>query len=111
MKRHTLNRAMPIARAYALTSALAMTVTGGLILTSLPAAAGPDGKSGKRRGPPSMAFDVCAEQEAGAACSFEGRRGDVEGTCIIPDGRDALVCAPPGGPRWKRAREQEPEQE
>lgn len=69
--------------------------------------AGSDDGKGKRRGPPPIAFEVCQEQDEGAVCSFEGRRGDLQGTCIVPP-RDvesaALVCAPE---RNRRKREDE----
>lgn len=59
----------------------------------------PDQQSGKRRGPPPEAFEVCADQAEGAACSFSGHREDVTGSCIVPrHEQDKLVCAPEGGP-------------
>ena len=61
--------------------------------------AGSDKQSGKRRGPPPEAIEVCAEQTEGDACAFTGRRGDVTGTCIVrPRGEEILACAPEGGP-------------
>ena len=58
-----------------------------------------DKQSGKRRGPPPIAFEICADQTEGASCSFEGHRGDVTGTCIVPPrGDEALVCKPERGP-------------
>ena len=71
--------------------------------------AGSDDRQGKRRGPPPQAFEACQEQAAGAVCSFEGHRGELEGTCIVPP-RDAqsevLVCAPKGG-RHRREKEED----
>ena len=59
----------------------------------------PGERGGKRGGPPPEALEVCANQTEGAACSFSGRRGDVEGTCIVlPQGEEQLACAPAGGP-------------
>lgn len=78
-------------------------------LASTSANAGSDNKSGKRRGPPPVAFEVCADQAEGASCSFEARRGDVTGTCIVPPrGDEALVCAPEGGA--PKDRDEQPEQ-
>ena len=58
-------------------------------------------QSGERRGPPSEAIDACAGQVEGAACSFTGRRGAVNGMCVSPpagvnsqDGAGQLACAP-----------------
>ena len=68
-------------------------------ILSTTANAQPDQQSGKRHGPPPEAFEVCADQAEGAACSFSGRRGDVTGSCIVPrHEQDKLVCAPEGGP-------------
>ena len=39
-----------------------------------------------RRGPPPGALEACADAAAGAECSFDGRRGNVEGTCLEPRG-------------------------
>lgn len=52
-----------------------------------------------RRGPPSAAYEACAGKKAGDACSFECRRGHVEGKCHLRyDGR--LSCVPrERGPR------------
>lgn len=68
-------------------------------LTSTYANAEPDQRSGNRRGPPPQAIEACANQSEGAACSFTGRRGEVEGSCIAPpQDQDELACAPEGGP-------------
>ena len=74
-----------------------------LILTTclwVPAAnAEPGEREGGRGGPPQEAFDACVDKVEGDACSFSGRRGDVEGSCIVPPrGEESLVCAPAGGP-------------
>ncbi len=45
-------------------------------ILSTTANAEPDQQSGKRRGPPPEAFEVCADSAEGVACSFSGRRGD-----------------------------------
>ena len=53
----------------------------------------------KRRGPPPQAFEACADLAEGAACGFDGRRGEVTGTCFVPPrGEDTLVCAPEDAP-------------
>ena len=49
-----------------------------------------------RRGPPPQAIEACAESEEGAACSFEGRRGNAEGTCTTCPRTEGLVCTPEG---------------
>jgi hypothetical protein len=68
-------------------------------ILSTTANAEPDQQSGKMRGPPAKAFEVCADQAEGADCSFSGHRGDVTGSCIVPrHNEDELVCAPEGGP-------------
>lgn len=62
---------------------------------SIPAANADSGERDGRRGPPQEAFDACVEKVEGDACGFSGRRGDVEGSCIVPPrGEESLVCAP-----------------
>jgi hypothetical protein len=56
------------------------------------------GHRGHRRGPPPQAVEACASSAAGAACSFQGFRGNVEGSCIDHPRADGLVCAP----EWRR---------
>ncbi len=52
-------------------------------------------QTGQRHGPPPEAFEVCASQTEGAACSFSGKRGDVNGTCLAnPRNPNVLSCAP-----------------
>lgn len=53
-----------------------------------------------RGGPPPEAVDACANLTEGAACSFEGRRGElVEGQCgMPPHGEEVMACMPEGGP-------------
>ncbi|MCO4753077.1 MAG: hypothetical protein KC478_01275 [Bacteriovoracaceae bacterium] len=47
-----------------------------------------------------VAIDACESKELSATCSFEGRRGSVEGTCV-EDRRDAsvLICKDPNRPK------------
>ena len=60
----------------------------------------PGQQSGERRGPPTEALEVCADQTEGAACTFTGRHGEISGSCIVlPSGDEILACAPEGGPR------------
>ena len=69
-----------------------------------------DERGGKRHGPPDQAFTVCAEQVEGAACSFSGRRGEVQGQCAVPPREEGqLVCMPQGGPpkHERRSRDEE----
>ncbi len=54
---------------------------------------------GQRRGPPpkapAEALEACSDLSEGANCGFSGRRGDVNGTCIVPRNEDSvLACAP-----------------
>jgi hypothetical protein len=78
---------------------ITMTVILATYLTATIAHAQPDQQSGKRRGPPPQAFEVCADQAEGAACSFSGHHGDITGSCIAPEREgQELVCAPEGGP-------------
>ena len=56
-----------------------------------------DGFRGRgRRGPPPQAVEACANLDDGASCSFDGRRGNVDGTCMNHPRTDGLVCAPEG---------------
>lgn len=81
------------------TRSIAFTTVLATCFSSAMAAAEPDQRSGKRRGPPQEAFEVCSDQTDGAACSFSGRRGDVAGSCIVPpQSQGELVCVPEGGP-------------
>ncbi len=58
------------------------------------------GDRGRPQGPPPEATEACKSLSVGDACSFSGRRGEVVGTCINPQGdEDILACAPKGGPR------------
>ncbi len=53
----------------------------------------------KRGGPPPEAIEACNNNAQGAVCSFQGRRGDVEGMCItLPKNQEQLVCKPEGHP-------------
>ncbi|MGB5247486.1 MAG: hypothetical protein WBM54_12265 [Woeseia sp.] len=87
---------MPDLRNLLITSATLILTTG----MSMPAAnANPGERDGRRGGPPPEAFEACTAKVEGDACSFTGRRGDAEGTCIVPPrGEESLVCAPAGGP-------------
>lgn len=73
---------------------------------SIPLANADPGERGARRGgPPQEAFDACVGKVEGDACTFSGRRGDVEGTCIIPPrDEEVLVCAPEDRPREREPR-------
>lgn len=82
------------------------------VLVTGSVAAGEGKQSRKHRGPPPEAIEACAELALDAACSFSGRRGDVEGTCIVPrDQEEQLACKPEGGPRHHRKSEQPDNQE
>ncbi|MEH6592244.1 MAG: hypothetical protein V7746_18415 [Halioglobus sp.] len=79
---------------------ITLTVILATYLSATIANAEPDKPSGKRRGPPPAAFEVCADQAEATACTFSGRHGDVTGSCIVPrqnDQENELVCAPEGG--------------
>ena len=57
-----------------------------------------DGKGG-HRGPPAEATAACANQSAGASCSFTHHDRTLTGTCRAgPDGSSTLACLPAGGP-------------
>lgn len=50
---------------------------------------------GKRRGPPPEALAACEGLSENDVCSFESRRGSVEGVCrLSPQGKAPLACAP-----------------
>lgn len=54
-----------------------------------------EGEQGGRKGPPPEATQACSSSTEGAVCEFEGRRGQVSGTCIIPGNTGtALACKP-----------------
>lgn len=79
-----------------------------IVATLVPVAftthASPDGEGKRRHGPPPAAFEACANQSEGAACSFTGRRDEaVEGTCFAPPRESsALACKPERGPDRRR---------
>jgi hypothetical protein len=50
---------------------------------------------GKHHGPPPAAFDACKGKADGDACSYEGRKGVVNGTCRPAHKVEALVCMHP----------------
>ena len=58
-----------------------------------------------RGGPPPEAYEACSGKKAGDGCTFECRRGHVEGKCQIRYD-DRLSCVPndrgPRGPRGRR---------
>jgi hypothetical protein len=59
------------------------------------------GRTGRgHRGPPQEAVAACADRSEGDACSFEGRRGAMSGTCQTI--RSQLACAPEGRARRER---------
>jgi len=43
------------------------------------------------------ALQACKDKKAEQACTFDGRRGNVEGTCFAPPDRP-LACRPAGAP-------------
>lgn len=47
-----------------------------------------------RRGPPQAAIDACVDLEQDAACTFEGRRGSLDGVCFAPRDDLPLACRP-----------------
>ena len=52
------------------------------------------GEGGKRGAPPE-AIEACSSLAEGSACEFEGRRGNVSGTCVVPSQTEsALACKP-----------------
>jgi len=60
-----------------------------------PAGFGPPG--GGPPGPPAPAIVACKDKPAGEACTFTGRRGEVEGTCgPWPSSPDQSACVPAG---------------
>jgi membrane fusion protein (multidrug efflux system) len=60
-----------------------------------PAGFGPP--AGGRAGPPPPAVAACKQKMAGEACTFTGRRGDVEGTCgPWPSSPEETACVPAG---------------
>lgn len=84
-----------------------------LILTSclsIPLAnAEPGERGGRRGGPPQEALDACVGKIEGDACSFSGRRGEAEGTCVVsPRDEEILACRPENHPP-EEGRENDPE--
>jgi membrane fusion protein (multidrug efflux system) len=50
-----------------------------------------------RNAPPPLAVAACKEKVAGEACTFSGRRGEVEGTCgPWPSSPEETACVPAG---------------
>jgi hypothetical protein len=61
-----------------------------------PAAARAGGDEGRRHHrPPPAAFEACKGKAEGDACSFEGHRGTVNGTCQPTHKSETLVCTRP----------------
>lgn len=74
---------------------------------TIPAANAERGEREGRRGPPPAAFEACVAKVEGDFCSFEGRRGEMEGSCIIlPRDEESLVCAPADRPRHRAPRDE-----
>lgn len=73
-------------------------------LTTFTAAscAAPGGRGSKPKGPPPEAFEACSALSEEETCSFSGRRGSVEGKCLIPPREESLVCVPDGRPRHEK---------
>ncbi|MFK7830233.1 MAG: hypothetical protein AB8B57_10675 [Congregibacter sp.] len=90
---------------YVLCRNIALTAAATALTASVAFGGESSDDSKKRRGPPPEAFEVCADQSEGQACSFTGRRGDIAGTCMAPP-RDeevsVLACAPERGSRKRR---------
>lgn len=88
----------------------ATVVAAASTLMALPIANADSGERNEkqRRGPPQEAFDACAGSSQGSACSFSGRRGQMQGTCLIPPrSEEVLVCAPERGDRGQRGQRDE----
>ena len=49
---------------------------------------------GRPHRPPPEALDACQGKAAGAGCSFQGKHGNVEGTCFTPASDKPLACRP-----------------
>ena len=69
-----------------------------ILVVSAPLSHAEPGNRGGHRSPPQEAFEACSGKSENDSCSFSGRRGTVEGSCIIPPREESLVCAPEGGP-------------
>ena len=50
-------------------------------------------KDSKRR-PPKEAIMACESKDEGASCSFRGRRGEVNGTCVKKKSSKPAACKP-----------------
>jgi len=58
---------------------------------------------GPRGGPPQAAIDACTGVSLEQACRFEGRRGEVNGTCReVRDG--SVACVPDNAPEHRQGR-------
>lgn len=65
-----------------------------------------EGRRKGRRGPPAEAVTACEGASAGDACRFEGRRGEMAGTCFAPDDKP-LACRPERNRRRRGPRDEE----
>jgi len=56
---------------------------------------GGGGEGRGERGAPPEAIQACADLAIDDACEFEGRRGSVSGSCVIPsEDEEILACKP-----------------
>ena len=69
-----------------------------ILMLSAPLSHAQPGNGGGRHGPPPEAIEACSGKSENDSCSFSGRRGTVEGSCIVPPREETLACAPEGGP-------------
>ena len=52
-----------------------------------------------KRSPPPASTEACSTLAEGDSCEFEGRRGNVSGTCSVPPSDDSvLACRPNNRP-------------
>lgn len=77
---------------------LAFAVFSILMLCAPLSDARPSPGNGGHRGPPPEALEACTGKSENDSCSFSGRHGTVEGSCITPPQEESLACAPEGGP-------------
>ena len=66
---------------------------------------GDDEQRGKRTATPE-AIEACSDLAEGNTCEFEGRRGAVSGSCIVPPNTEnILACQPIQRPRKAQERD------
>lgn len=72
---------------------------------------GRHGRHGRhgRMGPPTKMIDACANKAEGDVCSFEGRDGTLEGTCLKGRRNNTLMCKPKAGFRGRHHRNGPPQ--